>query len=100
MLLIACSAITTASAQQKGKQDNVPYNVKALFRTIITTWGEPNEVYSAPPTSIATTIGGNPSGSSSVSITNPAEDAISITDTTRIENALAFIGRTSIRAGR
>ena len=47
MLLIACSAITTASAQQKGKQDNVPYNVKALFHTIITTWGSPNDdVYS------------------------------------------------------
>ena len=36
MLLIACSAITTISAQQKGKQDNVPYNVKALFHSIIT----------------------------------------------------------------
>ena len=46
MLLIACSAITTISAQQKGKQDNVPYNVKALFYSIITTWGDPNEVYS------------------------------------------------------
>ena len=52
MLLIACSTITTASAesadnaQQKGKQDNVPYNVKALFYSIITTWGDPNEVYS------------------------------------------------------
>ena len=42
MLLIACSAITTISAQQKGKQDNVPYNVKALFHSIITAWGEPN----------------------------------------------------------
>ena len=46
MLLIVCSAITTASAQQKGKQDNVPYNVKSLFWTIIQTWGSPNEVYS------------------------------------------------------
>ena len=47
MLLIACSAITTISAQQKGKQDNVPYNVKALFHSIITTWGSPNDdVYS------------------------------------------------------
>ena len=46
MLLIACSAFTTISAQQKGKQDNVPYNVKSLFRTIIQTWGDPNEVYS------------------------------------------------------
>jgi hypothetical protein len=52
MLLIACSAIITVSAepadnaQQKGKQDNVPYQVKALFRTISQTWGSPNEVYS------------------------------------------------------
>ena len=46
MLLIACSVITTASAQQKGKQDNVPYNVKSLFWTISQTWGSPNEVYS------------------------------------------------------
>ena len=46
MLLIACSAITTISAQQKGKQDNVPYNVKALFGDIIQTWGSPNGVYS------------------------------------------------------
>ena len=52
MLLIACSAIITVSAesadnaQQKGKQDNVPYNVKALFWTISQTWGSPNEVYS------------------------------------------------------
>lgn len=47
MLLIACSTFTTISAQQKGKQDNVPYNVKALFHTIITTWGSPNDdVYS------------------------------------------------------
>ena len=52
MLLIACSAIITASAesadnaQQKGKQDNVPYNVKSLFWTISQTWGSPNEVYS------------------------------------------------------
>ena len=46
MLLIACSAITTISALQKGKQDNVPYNVKTLFHSIITAWGEPNEVYS------------------------------------------------------
>ena len=47
MLLIVCSAITTASAQQKGKQDNVPYNVKSLFWTIIQTWGNPNDdVYS------------------------------------------------------
>ena len=46
MLLIACSTFTTISAQQKGKQDNVPYNVKSLFWTIIQTWGDPNEVYS------------------------------------------------------
>ena len=46
MLLIACSATATVSAQQKGKQDNVPYNVKSLFWTIIQTWGNPNEVYS------------------------------------------------------
>jgi len=46
MLLIACSATVTVSAQQKGKQDNVPYNVKTLFHCIITAWGEPNEVYS------------------------------------------------------
>ena len=46
MLLIACSATVTVSAQQKGKQDNVPYNVKTLFHSIITAWGEPNEVYS------------------------------------------------------
>ena len=47
MLLIACSAFTTISAQQKGKQDNVPYNVKALFHSIITAWGSPNDdVYS------------------------------------------------------
>ena len=52
MLLIACSAIITVSAesadnaQQKGKQDNVPYNVKAMFWDLIKTWGSPNEVYS------------------------------------------------------
>ena len=47
MLLIACSAITTINAQQKGKQDNVPYNVKALFYTILKTWGSPtDDVYS------------------------------------------------------
>ena len=46
MLLLVCSAITTLSAQQKGKQDNVPYNVKALFYTILKTWGSPtDEVY-------------------------------------------------------
>ena len=47
MLLIACSAITTINAQQKGKQDNVPYNVKSLFYTILKTWGSPtDDVYS------------------------------------------------------
>ena len=47
MLLIACSAITNINAQQKGKQDNVPYNVKSLFYTILKTWGSPtDDVYS------------------------------------------------------
>ncbi|MBO4563808.1 MAG: hypothetical protein J5720_00060 [Bacteroidaceae bacterium] len=47
MLLIACSAITTVSAQQKGKTDNTPYNVKALFYSLLKTWGSPaDEVYS------------------------------------------------------
>jgi hypothetical protein len=48
MLLIACSAITTISAQQKkGVADNTPINVKALFYNILKTWGNPaDEVYS------------------------------------------------------
>ena len=47
MLLNACSAITNINAQQKGKQDNVPYNVKSLFYTILKTWGSPtDDVYS------------------------------------------------------
>ena len=47
MLLIACSATLTASAQQKAKNDNTPYNVKALFWDLIKSWGNPSpEVYS------------------------------------------------------
>ncbi len=53
MLLIACSAIITVSAesadndQQKGKVDTTPYNVKALFYTIIKDFGDAdNQVYS------------------------------------------------------
>ena len=47
LLLIACSVITTVSAQQKGKADNTPYNVKALFNTFLKSWGAPSdEVYS------------------------------------------------------
>ena len=47
MLLIACSATLTASAQQKAKNDNTPYNVKALFWDFIKSWGNPSpEVYS------------------------------------------------------
>jgi len=47
MLLIACSATITASAQQKGKVDTTPYNVKALFYSFLRSWGAPSdEVYS------------------------------------------------------
>ena len=47
MLLIACSATITASAQQKAKNDNTPYNVKALFYSFLRSWGAPSdEVYS------------------------------------------------------
>lgn len=48
MLLIACSATITASAQQKkATVDNTPYNVKALFYTFLKSWGAPtDEVYS------------------------------------------------------
>ena len=53
MLLIACSAIITVSAesadndQQKGKVDTTPNNVKALFYTIIKDFGDAdNQVYS------------------------------------------------------
>ena len=48
MLLIACSATITASAQQKkATADNTPYNVKALFYTFLKSWGAPSdEVYS------------------------------------------------------
>ena len=48
MLLIACSATITASAQQKkATADNTPYNVKALFYSLIKSWGAPtDEVYS------------------------------------------------------
>ncbi len=53
MLLIACSAIITVSAesadndQQKGKIDTTPNNVKALFYTIIKDFGDAdNQVYS------------------------------------------------------
>lgn len=48
MLLIACSATITASAQQKkATVDNTPYNVKALFYTFLKSWGAPSdEVYS------------------------------------------------------
>ena len=48
MLLIACSATITASAQQKkATVDNTPYNVKALFYSFLKSWGNPSdEVYS------------------------------------------------------
>ena len=48
MLLIACSATITASAQQKKATiDNTPYNVKALFYSFLKSWGAPSdEVYS------------------------------------------------------
>ena len=48
MLLIASSAILTASAQQKkATVDNTPYNVKALFYSFLKSWGNPSdEVYS------------------------------------------------------
>lgn len=48
LLLIACSATITASAQQKkATVDNTPYNVKALFYTFLKSWGAPSdEVYS------------------------------------------------------
>ena len=48
MLLIACSATITASAQQKkATVDNTPYNVKALFWNFLKSWGSPSdEVYS------------------------------------------------------
>ena len=48
MLLIACSAIITVSAQQKkATVDNTPYNVKALFYSFLKSWGAPSdEVYS------------------------------------------------------
>lgn len=48
MLLIACSATLTASAQQKkATVDNTPYNVKALFYSFLKSWGAPSdEVYS------------------------------------------------------
>lgn len=51
MLLIACSAITTISAesldndQKKGKVDTTPYNVKALFNEIIKNFGDISEQY-------------------------------------------------------
>ena len=47
MMLIVCSATITASAQQKGKVDTTPYNVKALFYNFLKSWGAPSdEVYS------------------------------------------------------
>ena len=48
MLLIACSATITASAQQKkATVDNTPYNVKALFYSFLRSWGNStDEVYS------------------------------------------------------
>ena len=51
MLLIACSAITTISAesldndQKKGKIDTTPYNVKALFFEIIRHFGDTSDQY-------------------------------------------------------
>ena len=47
MLLIACSATITVSAQQKkATVDNTPYNVKALFYSFLKSWGNPSdEVY-------------------------------------------------------
>ena len=53
MLLIACSAIVTISAesldgdQKKGKVDTTPFNVKALFYNFLKSWGaSSDEVYS------------------------------------------------------
>ena len=47
LLLIACSATITVSAQKKATVDNTPYNVKALFYTFLKSWGAPSdEVYS------------------------------------------------------
>ena len=47
MLLIACSATATISAQKKGAADTTPYNVKALFYSFLKSWGAPSdEVYS------------------------------------------------------
>ena len=48
MLLIACSATITASAQQKkATADNTPYNVKALFYSFLRSWGNSSdEVFS------------------------------------------------------
>ena len=48
MLLIACSATITASAQQKkATVDNTPYNVKALFYSFLRSWGNSSdEVFS------------------------------------------------------
>jgi len=48
MLLIACSASITVSAQQKkANVGNTPYNVKALFNSFLKSWGAPSdEVYS------------------------------------------------------
>ena len=48
MLLIACSATITASAQQKKATiDNTPYNVKALFYSFLRSWGNSSdEVFS------------------------------------------------------
>ena len=51
MLLIACSAFTTISAesldndQKKGKIDTTPYNVKALFFEIIRHFGDTSDQY-------------------------------------------------------
>ena len=51
MLLIACSAITTISAesldndQKKGKVDTTPYYVKSLFYEIIKNFGDISEQY-------------------------------------------------------
>ena len=60
MLLIACSAIITVSAesadndQKKGKVDTTPYNVKALFYEIIKNFGNTSDqfysVYKNPET--------------------------------------------------
>ena len=51
MLLIACSVLTTVSAesldndQKKGKVDTTPYNVKSLFYDIIKNFGDISEQY-------------------------------------------------------